>query len=643
MLPVEQFMRDYFHHTNHVWQLAHRLSELMQPPSRVSRVFGPDAGSHDEGRLPHRPPRDQRDRQGAGAARAPPGGSAAAGRARPHGRASGSRRTRGTSSTAPRRSTRTCSRPTPRTKFLKLLDRPERLGELLRRLHELGVLEKIIPEFAHARCLLQFNQYHKYTVDEHCIRAVEEATHFAERKDALGEAYAHLQDKRMLHLALLIHDLGKGYEEDHCEVGRRIAQRTAERFELSVEDSETLEFLVHKHLVMSHLAFRRDTSQTAAGGAVCRRSRHAGAAAAARAGDVRRSGGGRAGRAQQLESRSAVRALPPHAADADAPDRRTGRGPRRRRPPRDTRIVRPGRARRSLVRAAARRAAGSVCRPPLAGGSARRACGGCARSRRAAARRGPATCRKPTRSNSSARSIKASGGRSSPAWPARSPATACKSSRPRRTRWPTACCCCATWRIEPDYPGEPPPQRLAAVCESLVASIDRDEPPTFRTVWGHEQNEANAALSNLPNEVRIDTQLSDECAIVEVFTIDRRGLLYRLARALHDLELDHPLRQDRHVPRPGGRRVLRHRARRHEAGIRTSGWRASARDSWKSSAAAFLARDSQFCATEQTDSPIRWPDPGRTRSTSSGGGRVRCGAGLRRSGRGGPCRSIGSR
>jgi [protein-PII] uridylyltransferase len=87
---------------------------------------------------------------------------------------------------------------------------------------------------------------------------------------------------------------------------------------------------------------------------------------------------------------------------------------------------------------------------------------------------------------------------------------------------------------DPDYPGEPPPERMAAVCDSLVASIDRNEPPTFRKIWGSEQDEANAALANLPNEVRIDTQLSDECAIVEVFTIDRRGLLYRLARALHD-------------------------------------------------------------------------------------------------------------
>jgi [protein-PII] uridylyltransferase len=90
---------------------------------------------------------------------------------------------------------------------------------------------------------------------------------------------------------------------------------------------------------------------------------------------------------------------------------------------------------------------------------------------------------------------------------------------------------------DPDYPGEPPQHRLDAVCQALVASIDSDQPPTFRTVWGGDQREANAALTNLPNEVRIDTQFVDDCAIVEVFTIDRRGLLYRLARALHDLGL----------------------------------------------------------------------------------------------------------
>ena len=58
-------------------------------------------------------------------------------------------------------------------RFLSFLSQPNRLGQLLRRLHELRVLEKLVPGYDHARCLLQFNEYHKFTVDEHSIRSVE--------------------------------------------------------------------------------------------------------------------------------------------------------------------------------------------------------------------------------------------------------------------------------------------------------------------------------------------------------------------------------------------------------------------------------------------------------------------------------------
>ncbi len=58
----------------------------------------------------------------------------------------------------------------------------------------------------------------------------------------------------------LIHDLGKGFLEDHREIGLRIAQRTALRLGLPEAETERLTFLVHKHLRMNHLAFRRDTS-----------------------------------------------------------------------------------------------------------------------------------------------------------------------------------------------------------------------------------------------------------------------------------------------------------------------------------------------------------------------------------------------
>ncbi len=145
-------------------------------------------------------------------------------------------------------------------RFLSVLSQPARVGELLRLLHDTGVLERIIPAFSHARSLLQFNEYHKFTVDEHSLRAVECAAAFAQDRGPLGRVFARIRRKDLLHLALLIHDLGKGLPGDHSEVGWEIAADVARRLYLSEADADVVKFLVHKHLVMSHLAFRRDTS-----------------------------------------------------------------------------------------------------------------------------------------------------------------------------------------------------------------------------------------------------------------------------------------------------------------------------------------------------------------------------------------------
>jgi [protein-PII] uridylyltransferase len=144
--------------------------------------------------------------------------------------------------------------------FLSLLKHPARLGPLLRDLHDAHVLERFLPEFGHARGLLQFNQYHKYTVDEHCLRAVEFATELSADKGPLGRVYRPLVEKHLLHLAILIHDLGKGHLEDHREVGGRIAVDAGKRLGLPARDIEVLRVLVHKHMLLNHLAFRRDTA-----------------------------------------------------------------------------------------------------------------------------------------------------------------------------------------------------------------------------------------------------------------------------------------------------------------------------------------------------------------------------------------------
>ena len=158
-----------------------------------------------------------------------------------------------------------CHEVTPQTaaRFIALLSRPPQLAAILSRLHELGVLEKLIPAFSRARGMLQFNDYHKYTVDEHCLRAVRMATEFAGDPGPVGLVYAAIGQKEILHLALLIHDLGKGYVEDHSEVGRKIATETAAHLGLPSHETEMLEFLVHKHLLMSHWALWHDINDPA--------------------------------------------------------------------------------------------------------------------------------------------------------------------------------------------------------------------------------------------------------------------------------------------------------------------------------------------------------------------------------------------
>jgi len=144
--------------------------------------------------------------------------------------------------------------------FVDLLRYRGRLGQALRSMYTAGLLELIIPDMAHARCLLQFNHYHSYTVDEHTLRAIEAAEQLEQDDGPLGTAYRAIHRKEILHLALLLHDLGKGFEQDHSDVGKDIAERIATRLQLTPEDGDTLVFLVHKHLNMAHTAFRRDIS-----------------------------------------------------------------------------------------------------------------------------------------------------------------------------------------------------------------------------------------------------------------------------------------------------------------------------------------------------------------------------------------------
>ena len=133
----------------------------------------------------------------------------------------------------------------------------------LRRMNELGVLAAFIPEFAPVVAMMQFNMYHSYTVDEHTIQVVSTLAQI-EREELIEELpvasgiLSRGVNRKVLYLACLIHDLGKGRDEDHSVVGAKIARRICPRLGLKPDEADTVEWLVRHHLLMSDMAQKRD-------------------------------------------------------------------------------------------------------------------------------------------------------------------------------------------------------------------------------------------------------------------------------------------------------------------------------------------------------------------------------------------------
>ena len=424
-------------------------------------------------------------------------------------------------------------------RFLSLISQPGRLGDLLRRLHELRVLEQIIPGMSHARCLLQFNEFHKYTVDEHSIRAVEEAVRFFDDPGPLGEAYRRVVNKRLLHLALLIHDLGKGNPEDHSKVGAQLAGETARRLGLGERESEVLRFLVHRHLLMSDLAQFRDVYDpdvvvdlavevgspevlqmlyvmTAADWAAVgpgvltdwkrellthlyvNARRHL-------TGDIAGGGAAETELAQRREQllrlvaatghvdpwwREQVAALPPVYLFGAAPRALVDRLEPLRRLPRDDALAW---GRYLPERGAVEYMIGTY--EDITPGVIHRLTGAL-------------TSQRLEILSAEIHTL----------------ADGLVLDR--------------FFVLDRDFAGEPPPGRLREVCHQLTGSLRNptEQPPRFPSLWS--AGAARSVKAHRPQpQVKIDNTTSDRCTILDIFALDRMGLLYTITRQLYDLGL----------------------------------------------------------------------------------------------------------
>ncbi|MDH7499091.1 MAG: [protein-PII] uridylyltransferase [candidate division NC10 bacterium] len=146
--------------------------------------------------------------------------------------------------------------------FLSLLKEGPGLASALRAMHESGLLGAYLPEFGRLTCLVQYDFYHKYTVDEHTFVAFHHLEELLRTPPSQpNEFYTiarELERPDLFKLALLLHDVGKAEGKDHVSKGARIVTSLLSRFPLSEEEKELVIFLVSHHLTMAHIAERRD-------------------------------------------------------------------------------------------------------------------------------------------------------------------------------------------------------------------------------------------------------------------------------------------------------------------------------------------------------------------------------------------------
>lgn len=155
--------------------------------------------------------------------------------------------------------------PQARDIFISLMGHESSIIESLRAMHETGLLGKYLPEFGKATCFVQHDFYHKYTLDEHTLKAVGFLDELKTTKDPKLEGYSKLlkevQHRDVVFLSVFLHDIGKVEGRDHSIKGVKVADEIFKRIQYDPEKAEWIKFQIENHLIMAHLSQRRDLSE----------------------------------------------------------------------------------------------------------------------------------------------------------------------------------------------------------------------------------------------------------------------------------------------------------------------------------------------------------------------------------------------
>ena len=147
--------------------------------------------------------------------------------------------------------------------FINILTNLLNSDKVLRNMNETGVLGRFIPDFQKVVARVQHDMYHTYTVDEHTINAISilrkiDNGEYDSKYGLASKVIKQIVSKKVLYIALFLHDIAKGRGGDHSILGGQVAKNLCPKFGLLSDEVETVIWLVENHLLLSTIAFKRD-------------------------------------------------------------------------------------------------------------------------------------------------------------------------------------------------------------------------------------------------------------------------------------------------------------------------------------------------------------------------------------------------
>jgi [protein-PII] uridylyltransferase len=155
--------------------------------------------------------------------------------------------------------------PANRALFMQIIQAPRGITHTLRRMNQVSILGRYLPNFRRIVGQMQHDLFHVYTVDQHILMVVRNVRRFTLSEHAheypfCSQLIADFPRPWLIYIAALFHDIAKGRGGDHSRLGMADARRFCTTHGLSREDTDLVVFLVEHHLTMSQVAQKQDLS-----------------------------------------------------------------------------------------------------------------------------------------------------------------------------------------------------------------------------------------------------------------------------------------------------------------------------------------------------------------------------------------------